>query len=230
MTESLDIIFEDDDLIVINKPHGLVVHPSRMTRNADTSAMQILRDQIGQYVYPVHRLDRKTSGLVIFAKNKSTDQQIQKQFREKTVSKSYVALVRGWTKQKATIEYALTDESGKVQDAISHYELNQTFEIPFPSGNHTTSRYSLITLRPETGRFHQLRKHMAHIFHPIIGDRPHGCNKQNRFWKHDMNLDHMFLHARELTFIHNSKVLHLEVDPLHPFMMGLDLLKKYNTL
>jgi len=120
----------------------------------------------------------------------------------KGVSKTYKALVRGLIPENGTIDYALTTDEGKTQDAVTHYERLETFELPIPFGKHTTSRYSLVKLDPETGRMHQLRKHLAHIFYPIIGDRPHGCNKQNKFFLEQWQMNKMLLHAEEISFEH----------------------------
>jgi tRNA pseudouridine65 synthase len=195
----LEILFESDDLIAINKPHGLLVHRSRMARDVKEFAVQLLRDQIGQWVYPVHRLDRKTSGVLLFAKSKEVSSEIQMLFQNRQVSKTYKAIVRGFISPAGTIDYALT-EANKTQDAMTHFRLLEHFEIELASANFPTSRYSLVELKPETGRFHQLRKHMAHILHPIIGDRPHGCNKQNKLWKEQFDMATMMLHAESLKF------------------------------
>lgn len=197
--EPLDILFESEDLIAINKPQGLLVHRTRIAKDATEFALQMLRDQIGQSVYPCHRLDRKTSGVLLFAKSKETNAQIQKLFQERQVKKIYKAIVRGHISDSATIDYPLTHED-KTKEALTHYTCLDRFEIDLPFGKHPTSRYSLVELRPETGRFHQLRKHMAHIFHPILGDRPHGCNKQNRLWKERFMMTEMMLHAESLSF------------------------------
>src|SRR5690554_1024095 len=108
-----------------------------------------------------------------------------------------------------TIDYALKNDNEILQDAVTHFKTLEYLEIDIPFGKHPTSRYSLVEARPTTGRMHQLRKHFAHIFHPIIGDRKHGCNKQNRFFKEQWDMTHMLLHASELSFCHpatNSKV------------------------
>lgn len=194
----LPILFENDDLIAINKPHGLLVHRSRLAADAREFAVQTLRNQIGQRVYPAHRLDRKTSGVLLFSKNKETNSIIQQLFRERKINKSYTAIVRGWIDEQGIIEYPLTNENS-TKEAVTHYKLIEKFEIDLPSHNFQTSRYSLIKLKPDTGRFHQLRKHMAHIFHPIIGDRPHGCNKQNKLWKERYNMTSMLLHAETIS-------------------------------
>lgn len=198
----IDIIYQDHDLIAINKPHGLLVHRSPIASDATEFAVQILRDQIGQRVYPVHRLDRKTSGVLLFALNTEVDVNLQMQFQERKVSKTYHTILRGYTEDKGTIDYPLRRDDGKIQEAITHYETICRAEVPVPFGKHETSRYSLIEAKPETGRMHQLRKHFKHILHPIIGDRAHGCNKQNKFFKETWNMTTMMLHATELRVNH----------------------------
>ena len=198
----LEILFQDADFVAINKPHGLLVHRSPIAADADEFAVQILRNQLGQKVYPVHRLDRKTSGVLLFALNEEMNKSLQEAFMAKKVLKKYVALVRGFAPESATIDYPLTNEAGKIQEAITHFKRLQTIEIPLPFGKFDTSRYSLLELQPESGRMHQIRKHLAHIFHPIIGDRPHGCNKQNKFFLENWEMKNMLLHASELQFMH----------------------------
>ncbi len=198
----LEILYQDEYLVAINKPHGLLVHRSPIATNADTFAVQELRNQLDRHVYPVHRLDRKTSGVLLFALNKDTHKQLQQAFAERKVEKDYIAIVRGYTEDEGTIDYALTNDKGKVQKAVTHYKTLERTEIAVPLGKHNTSRYSLVAVKPETGRMHQIRKHFAHILHPIIGDRPHGCNKQNRLFKEKWQMTTMLLHARQLGFDH----------------------------
>jgi tRNA pseudouridine65 synthase len=197
-----DILFKDDFLIAIHKPYGYFVHRTKLDFQAETLVMPLLRDQINQYVYPVHRLDRKTAGVLLFALDENTQKILNTDFAEGRVSKIYHAIVRGFTPQELVIDYAITNDSGQTQNAVTHLKTLQQSEIPHSSGKHPTSRYSLTELKPETGRQHQLRKHMAHIFHPVIGDRPHGCNKQNRFFLENFQLSEMMLNATELRFIH----------------------------
>ncbi|WP_420386437.1 pseudouridine synthase [Roseivirga sp.] len=198
----LEILYQDKDLIAINKPHGLLVHRSPIATNTDTYAVQELRNQINQHVYPIHRLDRKTSGVLLFALNKELITGLMKQFEEHTVTKTYVAILRGYTADEGTIDYALTNDKGKTQEAVTHYRTLKRTEIPVPFGKHETSRYSLVEARPETGRMHQLRKHFAHILHPIIGDRPHGCNKQNKLFLEKWEMGTMLLHGQHLSIKH----------------------------
>lgn len=198
----LDIVFQDDFLIAVNKPHGLLVHKSFIAADADVFAVQLLRDQIGKRVYPLHRLDRKTSGILLFALKEELNGVMQKQFMEAEVTKHYHAIVRGYTPDESEIDYALKRDDGVVQQALTRLRTLDRVEAGFSVGKHPTSRYSLVELYPQTGRMHQLRKHMAHVFHPIIGDRPHGCNKQNKYFLDTFSMNTMLLHACYLSFKH----------------------------
>lgn len=199
---NLEILYKDGDLIAINKPHGLLVHRSKYADEAKIFAVQELRNQIGQHVWPCHRLDRKTSGVLLFALNEQCNSLIQQQFANNQIHKTYLAIVRGYTDESGTINYDLVNEKGKKQAAITNYRTLQKAELAIPLGKFNTSRYSLVEVKPETGRFHQIRKHFAHIFHPIIGDRPHGCNKQNKLFKERWSMDTMLLHAQKIAFTH----------------------------
>jgi tRNA pseudouridine65 synthase len=198
----LEIVYQDDHLIAINKPHGLLVHRSKIANDAKEFALQLLRDQIGRHVSPVHRLDRKTGGVLLFAFEKEIEVAMQKQFQEGQVDKHYLAILRGHTLDEMEIDYALAKENGTLQDAVTKFKTLQRTEIDWAIGKHPTSRYSLVLANPKTGRMHQLRKHFAHIFHPIIGDRPHGCNKQNKYFKDQFDMNTMMLHASSLQFEH----------------------------
>ncbi|WP_313514730.1 pseudouridine synthase [Sphingobacterium sp.] len=198
----LEILFEDEDFVAINKPHGLLVHKSSIAADTSEFALQLLRDQIGKKVYPAHRLDRKTAGVLLFSLNKEMDSAIQTAFSQNLIKKEYLAVLRGHTDPEGTIDYPLKKENGTIQEALTNYQTLATTEIDLPFGKFPTSRYSLVLAKPETGRMHQLRRHFAHIFHPIIGDRPHGCNKQNKLWKDTFQHDTMLLHAKSLAFTH----------------------------
>ncbi|MBD1433359.1 pseudouridylate synthase [Sphingobacterium sp. DN00404] len=223
----LDILHEDEDLIAINKPHGLLVHRSSIAADTSKFALQLLRDQIQQAVYPAHRLDRKTGGILLFARNKEMDSLTQQLFANKNIAKIYWAIVRGYTDDQGTIDYPLRKENNSLQDAITHYRTLSRAEIDLPFGKHATSRYSLLEVRPETGRMHQIRKHLAHIFHPILGDRPHGCNKQNKLWKERFAMDTMMLHAQKLTFKHprTQQEINIEAPILPEFARVQQILK-----
>jgi tRNA pseudouridine65 synthase len=198
----LEIIYRDEHLIAINKPHGLLVHRSAIAADASEFALQLLRDQIGMKVNPVHRIDRKTGGILLFAFNKEVEIAMQKAFMENRVSKKYLAIVRGHTPDAEDIDYPLRKENGALQDAFTSYTTLKRAELDIAFGKHPTSRYSLVEAVPTTGRMHQLRKHLSHIFHPIIGDRTHGCNKQNKLFLEQWEMTTMLLHASQLVFVH----------------------------
>lgn len=222
----LEILYEDESIVAINKPHGLLVHRSSIARDASEFALQLLRDQLGKTVYPAHRLDRKTGGILLFSLNKETDQYLQKSFQERKVDKKYLAVLRGFAPAEGLIDYPLKRDDGTTQEAQTSFRLLAQSELSVPFGKFPTSRYSLVEANPITGRMHQLRRHFAHIFHPIIGDRPHGCNKQNKFWKDTYQMDTMLLHASELTFRHplSGEDVHIKA-PLQPdFIRVLEIL------
>ena len=198
----LEIIYQDAYFVAVNKPHGLLVHRSKLAKDAKEFALQILRNQIGGHVYPCHRLDRKTSGILLFAKDAESNKMMQKLFHDGQVQKQYLAIVRGFCPESGTIDYPLKRDDGTIQEAITHYKRLSKTEIDVPYLAHLTSRYSLVEVSPKTGRMHQIRKHLAHIFHPIIGDRPHGCNKQNKLFKEKWQMTTMMLHASDLSFVH----------------------------
>lgn len=223
----LEIIYQDEYLIAINKPHGLLVHQSSIARDATEFALQMLRDQVGKHVSPVHRLDRKTSGILLFAFDKVTEVAMQQQFMNAETEKKYLAILRGFSPDAMDIDYPLAKENGTLQEAFTAFRTLQRAEIEVPFGKHLTSRYSLVEARPTTGRMHQLRKHFSHILHPIIGDRTHGCNKQNKLFLEKWNMTTMLLHASELSFIHpiTSAPVHLKAELHDEFKRVMDFLK-----
>lgn len=223
----LEILYQDQYLVAINKPHGLLVHQSPIARDASEFALQLLRDQLGQTVYPSHRLDRKTSGVLLFALDKQTDKAMQQQFQNRQVDKKYLALLRGFTPDSGCIDYTLTNDNGVEQEAQTEYKTLERYEIPLAHGKFSTQRYSLVEANPKTGRMHQLRKHFAHIFHPILGDRPHGCNKQNKLWLDTYGMKTMLLHASELTFLHpyTQETIDIKAPISSQFQSVLDILK-----
>ncbi|MCX2484804.1 pseudouridine synthase [Pedobacter sp. MR2016-24] len=222
----LEIVYQDDHLIAINKPHGLLVHRSSIATDAKEFALQLLRDQIGKYVSPVHRLDRKTGGLLLFAFNKDAEIAMHQQFQNAEVKKKYLAILRGHAPDSQEIDYPLAKENGNMQEAFTAFVTLKRAELNIPLGQHPTSRYSLVEATPTTGRMHQLRRHFAHIFYPIIGDRKHGCNKQNRFFKEQWEMTTMLLHASELEFTHpvTNEPIHLKASLNDEFNRVMELM------
>lgn len=226
ISSMLTICFEDNYYIAINKPHGLLVHRSPIVADAEEFALQKLRDQIGHEVHPCHRIDRKTSGVLLFAKSRDALKDIRARFEAHEIKKEYLAILRGFADSQGTINYPLKNEKGKSQEAVTNYKLIEKSEIDLPFGKHQTSRYSLVSAQPITGRMHQLRKHFAHILHPIIGDRPYGCNKQNKLFKEKWNISTMMLHSSGLEFEHpySKEIIKIETVPQESFLECLQIL------
>lgn len=215
----LDILYQDEFLVAVNKPAGMLVHRSWLDSHETQFVMQTLRDQIGQHVFPIHRLDRPTSGVLLFALNAEIANLLCLQFEQKKVEKSYLAVVRGYLTDAQTIDYPLKVQLDKIADkfsqekepqqAITDYQGLKTAEMPYGVGRYPTSRYSLVRLIPHTGRKHQLRRHLKHIFHPILGDTQYGDLHQNRALSQNVGVNRLMLHAEKLCFQHpvtNEKV------------------------
>lgn len=198
----LSIIYRDENYIAIDKPSGLLVHRTNLDTQATEFALQILRDQIGQSVYPCHRLDRPTSGILLFALNADALKYAQNEFSERRVDKTYHAIVRGWPEQTGTINYDLRNEENRelIQNAVTEFRCLTKSEIQLPIGRYSSARFALLELTPTTGRKHQLRRHLAHIRHPIIGDTRHGDGAQNRFIREHFDCNRLLLHATRLCF------------------------------
>ncbi len=211
---SVELIYEDESLVAINKDAGLLVHRSWLDKGETRFAMQLTRDAVGCHVFPVHRLDRPTSGVLLFAKSAGVARTLTEAFGERRVDKHYLAVVRGYMPAQGTLDYALShqlddiadkfaDADKPAQPAVTHWQTLAQIELPFAvSKKHDTSRYSLVRLNPETGRKHQLRRHMAHLFHPIVGDTSHGDGRHNRFFRQQYGCERMMLHANRLTLAH----------------------------
>lgn len=210
----LDILFEDEYLIAVNKPAGLLVHPSWIAPRGTPNLASMLKAYFdGASPYTIHRLDRPTSGVILFAKNKEVAQQMNLQFAERKVDKTYLCMVRGYTDEQGVIDYPLKEQLDKIadkyadqdkpaQEAVSRYRRLATVELDMPVGRYEQSRYSLVEVKPETGRKHQIRRHMKHIFHPIAGDTKHGDNKHNKALRQHYDLQRLMLMAREIRFEH----------------------------
>jgi len=202
----LQLIFEDEHYLAINKPAGVLVHKTPLERDPDALfAVQLLEQQLGYKVYPMHRIDRPTSGILLFAKNAMAASLLQPQFSGNGMQKYYLAIARGFMPEKhGEINQPLAkDMEFELQEAKTEYwELN-TVEIPYASSErYPTSRYALVKIYPQTGRMHQIRRHFAHLRHYIIGDTTHGDNRQNHFFDSQFKLRNMLLHAWQLNFKH----------------------------
>jgi tRNA pseudouridine65 synthase len=199
------ILCQNDDLVAINKPAGIKVHRGAFDPRGEAFVLQRLRDQIGRRLYPVHRLDRPTSGVLVFALTPVAARSLAKSFARRNVAKTYLAVVRGYTAEQGTVDRPLTRDPrergphARRQVASTHYLRLDTAELPISVGPYATSRYSLVQVTPHTGRMHQIRRHLCHLAHPVIGDRQYGDNKHNRSFKERWQCERLLLAATELT-------------------------------
>lgn len=221
-SERLDVLYEDTHCIAVHKPAGLLVHKSPIDRHEHRYAMKILRDQLSARVYPVHRLDKPTSGLLLFAKSPESAAILAQQFEQRQVEKQYLALVRGWCAPQGRIDHELRHvadfkhevdavSAKPAQAAHTHFARMACFELPWPDGRFATSRYSLVSLTPLTGRKHQLRRHMKHISHPIVGDVKYGKGSHNRRFREQLACHRLLLAATDLHLAASD----LHATPLH---------------
>lgn len=192
----VDELYRDDRMVVVNKPSGLVVHKG-WGQDA-VNAMKIVRKMTGRYVHPVHRLDRGTSGALVFAFDSETAARLQDHFRDKTIQKRYLALVRGVVPDDGVVDYPVLKRlkgAGDNTDRVDAVTRFRRLEVAL-------GRYSLIEAFPETGRLHQIRRHMKHLSHPLIGDTRYGDGKENRRLRNDYGLLRLALHASSIRFRH----------------------------
>jgi len=217
------VLFQDDWLVAVNKPAGLLVHRSAIDRAETRFAMQLVRDQIGRRVYPVHRLDRPTSGILLFALDAASARRLSDQFSSASIAKTYLAVVRGYTDTAGLIDYALCEQHDRMTDAladqhkaaqaaVTSYRRLATVELPCAVGRYASARYSLLELKPRTGRKHQIRRHLKHIFHPVIGDTTHGDGRHNRLFRDRFDCHRLLLAATRLELAHPQHGRRLVID------------------
>jgi len=202
LTAEFEILYRDDRLCAIDKPCGIMVH--RSSRSTDSRfIMGLLRDQLGQRVWPIHRLDRATSGVLLFALDSETAGKLGQQMMAREVGKRYLCVVRGHMKDSGLIDHPLKAEGhGPEQAAVTEYRCLGRMELPIAIGRYPSARYSLVEARPRTGRMHQLRRHFKHVFHPIIGDTTYGEGRHNRLFRQHLACHRMLLHASDLELQH----------------------------
>jgi len=234
---ALKILYRDDRVIAIDKPPGLLVHRSNLDRQASAFAVQLLRDQIGHHVWPAHRLDRGTSGVLLFGLDREAGQLLSRQFEERQIDKRYLAVVRGHPPVSGVIDHPLrpvadaridppsSSENAPAaarQSALTHFHRLATCELPWPQERWPTSRYALMALEPVSGRRHQLRRHMKHLSHPIIGDATYGKGWHNRQFAAELGCARLLLACFEMSFrdLHSGQS-HLVRAPLDGEFLAL---------
>lgn len=225
----MEIIHLDNQLVVVNKPANLLVHRSAIDRHETQFALQQIRNLLKRKVYPVHRLDKTTSGALLFALTQESARRLTELFTQGAVEKTYLAIVRGYTKEQGEINYSLSERLDPIVDAkanqaklpqaaITQYHRLNYVELPVAVGRYTTARFCLLKIQPKTGRKHQIRRHMKHIFHPIIGDTTYGDGRQNIFFREHLACHRLLLAAVSLAFIHPFTAEYLKVNA--PLDMG----------
>lgn len=224
--EPLQLLHLDDWLAVVNKPAGLMVHDSKLARGEDDFLADRLRDQLGRPIFLVHRLDRATSGCLLLAFDRETAGTLGKALMAGEVDKDYLTVCRGWPAEDAwRVEHDLDGGPGKPvkKPAVTDFQCLERGELQVPSGEFATSRYALLRCQPQTGRFRQIRRHLKHLSHHMIGDTSHGDGRHNRTFRMQ-GVHRMLLHAERLRFPHPQGAL---VDVRAPvdtgFQKALDL-------
>ncbi|GAT61576.1 pseudouridine synthase [Paludibacter jiangxiensis] len=198
----LDILYQDEYLIAINKPCGLLVHRTSIAEENEVFALQMLRDQVERKLFPVHRIDRPTSGVLVFAFSPEVARSLNDQLTNGESHKKYVALVRGWFPEEMICDRQVKNDRGNLQDAVTRFVPEKQLELPLATDRYPTARFSVVEAYPLTGRWHQIRQHLAQLRHYIINDRVHGDGKQNRIFTEQLDIREMFLHARSLCLKH----------------------------
>ncbi len=200
----IETLYGDEFLAVVDKPAGLMVHDSKLARGETDFAADRLREQFGRPIFLVHRLDRATSGCLLLAFDRETASLLGKTLMSRAVEKDYLAVCRGWPAEQAfVIDHPLDGGPGKPEKkpAITRFARLATTELEIPSSEFATSRYALLRASPETGRFRQIRRHLKHLSHHLIGDSSHGDGRHNRIFR-QLGVHRMLLHAWRLSFDH----------------------------
>lgn len=214
----IEILFEDDWLLVVNKPNNVLMHHSYYARNIkEPTLIQLLLEQTGNTYYPIHRLDRKTSGVVALAKQKEDVASFQELFTSKDIQKEYVGLVRGFVTDEKIIDSPVKNPDTKVyKEALTKCLPLEKIELDIPVHPYSKSRYSLVRLQPSTGRMHQLRIHLNKVSHPLVGDYKYGDRFHNRMFETEFDCHNLFLHALKLNFKHPKTLENIELKGRFP--------------
>lgn len=202
---NLEIIFDDEYFICVNKPNNILVHHAHHSRNVadENSLLQLIKEKTDLKVYPIHRLDRKTSGIILLAKKKEFVSKFQELFTDNKIQKTYYGVVRGYTPEEKIINSPVKGRDANVyKEALTELRTLNKITLDIPVKPYNSSRYSLIKLLPKTGRMHQLRVHCNKISHPLIGDTKYGDKNHDLMYSKKFGWENMFLHAGKLEFTH----------------------------
>lgn len=209
----ISILYQDQDFVAVYKPEGLMVHRSNIDRHETQFLLQILSEQLEQFLYPINRLDRATSGLMLYAFSSEVAHLLHQQLLNNTASKNYLLVCRGHCPAEGTIDHALkplVDFRKKhkarpekpAQSAVTRYKRLDTIELDIAVDKYPSSRYSLVQASLLSGRRHQLRRHFKHISHPIIGCPKYGKSTHNRFFAEQLAAPRLLLHSYHMRLAH----------------------------
>lgn len=205
----MQILFKDEHFVAVNKPAGFHVHPPedptyRVPR--EKILLYQVRDHLNQHVFPVHRLDAGTSGVLLFALSSDDARNMNKLFTERRTEKTYHAVIRGYLPDTGVIELPLeSDSTGELAEAKTTFKSLARIELPYPVGKKfPTAQYSWMEAHPYTGRFHQIRRHFGRISRPLLGDATHGDSRHNQFFRNQLGIEGLCLKAMRLEFVHPS--------------------------
>lgn len=200
----LRVLHADAHIAVVDKPVGVLAHESRLAAREVDTVLARAREALGRPAWLAHRLDRATSGCLLLGLDRALMPVLGAGFMERQVDKTYLAIVRGWPDPEGCIAHALDGGPGKpeLRDARTRYRTLATAELPWPLPPHPSARYALLECSPETGRYRQIRRHLKHIHHHLIGDTSHGDGRHNRAFRQHLGVHRMLLHAWRLAFTH----------------------------
>ena len=213
VVRDLPVLHADAHIAVVAKPAGLMVHDSALARGERDFAADRLREQFARPVFLVHRLDRATSGCLLLAFDRDTASLLGKALMAGAIDKHYLAVCRGWPDESFVVDHALDGGPGKPlkKPAITRFARLATTELELPSAGFATSRYALLQVQPQTGRFRQIRRHLKHVSHHLIGDSSHGDGRHNRAFR-ALGIHRMLLHAQRLAFVHPHTGARIAID------------------
>jgi len=202
--DALDLLHVDDDVVAVNKPAGIAVHRSHLVGSDDDYLMDRLRLQVEGRLHAVHRLDRATSGVLLVARSSAMAAELGRQMMARTVTKTYLAAVRGWPAEEGEVDYPLSGSSmrGEAKPALTRWRRLATVEVPIAQGKYPQQRYALLEVSPETGRYRQIRRHFHHLSHHLLGDTSHGRGDHNRLIRQYYGVHRLLLHASRLRVLH----------------------------
>lgn len=218
------ILYRDEHIVVVNKPAGIPVHRSRLVNDDKIFLIDQVRTLVDGPLHLIHRLDRATSGVLLIGRNAEVAGTLGRQFMQREVEKTYVAVCRGWPEEIGELDYPLPGvrENSDRKPALTRWKRLHTTEVPIAINRYPQQRYALVEISPETGRYRQIRRHFAHLRHPLIGDTSHGRSEHNRLFKQYFGTHRLLPHAWRLQFEHPLESRRMDIEaPLDAEFAGL---------